>query len=158
MKPNSGFIDTDHTVVTTTMLHTVSPNPAVPVLYSHTLYHPASHAHGWSSGPTSALTNYVLGLTITSTKGATWSVSPHFSGLVSAEGGFETPLGWYGVKWATKFGKILTLSLDTPAETSGSVRLPTGSYSVAINGKGVSLNGAKFNISGGKHTVIAYLK
>ncbi|KAK0184792.1 Six-hairpin glycosidase [Armillaria mellea] len=53
-----------------------------------------SHAHGWSSGPTSALTFYILGLTVMSPRGATWSVSPHVNGgLPGAEGGFET-LAW----------------------------------------------------------------
>ncbi|KAH9824577.1 glycoside hydrolase family 78 protein, partial [Teratosphaeria destructans] len=31
-----------------------------------------SHAHGWSSGPTSALTNYVLGLEVTGRVGSAW--------------------------------------------------------------------------------------
>ena len=61
-----------------------------------------SHAHGWSSGPTSALTYYVLGLTVTSPQGRTWQVAPHLSGLEAAEGGFTTPLGWFGVKWRTR--------------------------------------------------------
>lgn len=58
-----------------------------------------SHAHGWSSGPTSALTNYVLGLDVVAPRGSVWVVRPMLSGLHAAEGGFETPLGWFGVKW-----------------------------------------------------------
>ncbi|OCH87854.1 Six-hairpin glycosidase [Obba rivulosa] len=83
-----------------------------------------SHAHGWSTGPTSALTFYVLGLTVTSPQGATWSVAPHLSGLSSAEGGFETLLGWFGVKWSVS-GSTFNLSLETPAGTRGVVSLPT---------------------------------
>ncbi|KAF9007092.1 Six-hairpin glycosidase-like protein [Cyathus striatus] len=69
-----------------------------------------SHAHGWSSGPTSALTSYILGLTVTSPQGGTWQVAPH--------GGFETALGWFGVKWTLE-GNTLQLSIDTPKGTSG---------------------------------------
>lgn len=31
-----------------------------------------SHSHGWSSGPTSALTEFILGLSVTSPAGKTW--------------------------------------------------------------------------------------
>jgi hypothetical protein len=58
-----------------------------------------SHAHGWSTGPNSALTFYVLGLTPITPQGQTWSVAPHLSGLFGAQGGFQTPLGWFGVNW-----------------------------------------------------------
>ncbi|TFK60970.1 Six-hairpin glycosidase [Pluteus cervinus] len=111
-----------------------------------------SHAHGWSAGPTSSLTFYLLGLTITSAKGSTWSVAPHFAsasdlGVPAVEGGFETPLGWYGVKWQwkgvdTKNGAItvktdgtsqigslkdvieVEVDVQTPSGTSGVFRMP----------------------------------
>ncbi|TFY58443.1 hypothetical protein EVJ58_g6418 [Rhodofomes roseus] len=59
-----------------------------------------SHAHGWSTGPTSVLSFYVLGLQITGPQGQTWAVAPHTAGLPYAEGGYETPLGWFGVRWS----------------------------------------------------------
>ncbi|TFY77150.1 hypothetical protein EWM64_g6863 [Hericium alpestre] len=92
-----------------------------------------SHSHGWSSGPTSALTFYVLGLTVTSPQGRTWSIAPHISGLSAAEGGFETALGWFGVQWNTSHGSF-TLALDVPKETKGVVRLPMGD-NVSLDGK-----------------------
>ncbi|KAF5385994.1 hypothetical protein D9615_002248 [Tricholomella constricta] len=49
-----------------------------------------SHSHGWATGPTPALTFFVLGLKLTSPQGATWSIEPVLSGLEAAEGGFET--------------------------------------------------------------------
>jgi len=112
-----------------------------------------SHAHGWSSGPTSALTFYVLGLTVTSPKGQTWSLDPHLAGLPSAEGGFETPLGWYGVKW-TFDEKVFELSLNVPEGTSGTVQLPvTGS--VSVNGKGVVIGAAgTLQLIGGAYNVV----
>ncbi|KAI0084355.1 Six-hairpin glycosidase, partial [Irpex rosettiformis] len=85
-----------------------------------------SHAHGWSTGPTSALTFYVLGLQVTSPQGRTWSLQPHTSGLSHAEGGFTTPLGWYGIRWQID-GNNTTFSINirTPAGTTGTLALPT---------------------------------
>ncbi|KAK0219176.1 Six-hairpin glycosidase-like protein [Armillaria fumosa] len=82
-----------------------------------------SHAHGWWSGPTSALTFYILGLTITSSRGATWSMNPHINGgLPGAEGGFETSLGWFGVRWALQNNQFF-VAVDTPEGTDGLVKL-----------------------------------
>ncbi len=44
-----------------------------------------SYAHGWSTGPTRALTEQVLGIE-QSDGGATWEVDPHLAGLEHAEG------------------------------------------------------------------------
>ncbi|CAA7264017.1 unnamed protein product [Cyclocybe aegerita] len=121
-----------------------------------------SHSHGWSAGPTSALTFYVLGLTVTSPQGRTWTVAPHIDGgLPSAEGGFSTPLGWFGVKWAlmrTEDGQIerFELEVDTPIGTLGSVILPE-----SLRGKGCLVDGTKhpglecsiISLSGGSHSV-----
>ena len=52
-------------------------------------------------GAESALTFYALGLTVTSPAGSAWAVAPHLQGgLPGAQGGFSTPLGWFGVQWA----------------------------------------------------------
>ncbi|EKM52842.1 glycoside hydrolase family 78 protein [Phanerochaete carnosa HHB-10118-sp] len=112
-----------------------------------------SHSHGWSSGPTSALTFYVLGLTVTSNQGRTWSIAPHTSGLSAAQGGFETPLGWYGVQWSLE-GKTFKLSVDVPAETSGTVRLPLAG-TVTVDGKSTSVGGgAEISLAGGNHSIV----
>jgi len=112
-----------------------------------------SHAHGWSSGPTSALTFYVLGLTVTSNQGRTWSVAPHTSGLPVAQGGFETPLGWYGVQWSLK-GNTFMLSMDVPVGTSGTVRLPLAGK-VTIDGKSTTVgSGAEIPLAGGNHSIV----
>lgn len=58
-----------------------------------------SHAHGWSTGPTSALTFYVTGVTIVEARGRKWRFAPHTSGLSAAQGSFETPLGTFGATW-----------------------------------------------------------
>lgn len=111
-----------------------------------------SHSHGWATGPTPALTFFVLGLTLTSPQGATWSVSPVLSGLKAAEGGFETGLGWFGVKWSLT-DRVFTLNIDAPKGTRGTVRLP-GSGGVQADGKPVVLSEGALVLSGGTHTLV----
>ena len=117
-----------------------------------------SHAHGWSSGPTSALTNYIVGLTITSRLGETWSLAPQFGDLTHAEAGFTTSLGKFQASWV-KAGKGYTLKFSVPKGTSGSLTLPfvTASKkpSITINGdkvtKGLTYGDdtATFGVAGG---------
>ncbi|ESK87372.1 glycoside hydrolase family 78 protein [Moniliophthora roreri MCA 2997] len=83
-------------------------------------YDPAytSHAHGWSSGPTSALTNYVLGLRVDEPMRRVWTIHPHLFSNVdkdAAEGGSETPLGWFGVSWSVDEGRMMDVDdTDNP--------------------------------------------
>ena len=118
-----------------------------------------SHAHGWSSGPTSALTYYVLGLQVTSPQGRTWSLQPHTSGLSRAEGGFTTPLGWFGVQWKIDDKNTLSITVDTPIGTTGTLVVPSavevtidGNHQLRTGGTGVAIT-----LAGGKHNVVAHL-
>ncbi|CAK5271688.1 unnamed protein product [Mycena citricolor] len=114
-----------------------------------------SHSHGWSSGPTSALTIYVLGLSVTKVQGSEWSFAPSLAGLPAAEGGFETPLGWFGAKW-TWNGKKFSAQLDVPAGTTGLVVLPSevAGGSVQVDGKRApAFEGPHFTLAGGKHKI-----
>ncbi|KAG7443761.1 Six-hairpin glycosidase [Guyanagaster necrorhizus] len=115
-----------------------------------------SHAHGWSSGPTSALTFYILGLTITSPRGATWSLSPHINGgLPGAEGGFGTSLGWFGVKWALQDNQFF-MEISTPEGTSGQVKLPRNG-SVVVDEEAVDVDAdGEIALTGGKHSVAIF--
>lgn len=84
-----------------------------------------SHAHGWSSGPTSALTNYIVGLRVTERLGIGWLLAPHFGDLNEAEGGFSTTLGKFSAKWRlNRNNNQYTLSWDAPKGTRGRVELP----------------------------------
>jgi hypothetical protein len=81
-----------------------------------------SHAHGWATGPTSALTFCAAGLQITSVVGETWRVAPGPGGLVSMEAGFETGLGSFACNvMAGKGG--MKVRFATPERTAGGVRL-----------------------------------
>ncbi|CAL1697713.1 unnamed protein product [Somion occarium] len=119
-------------------------------------YDPAytSHAHGWSSGPTSALTFYVLGLTVTSTQGQTWSFDPHTSGLNAAQGGFETPLGWFGANWVlSDNGGMFSAKLDVPSGTTGLIRSPVNGTTL-VDGKRAKKDLEGFvHLQGGKHII-----
>jgi hypothetical protein len=110
-----------------------------------------SHAHGWSTGPTSALTFYVLGLHVASPQGWAWTLAPHLSGLPSAEGGFTTPLGWFGAKWAMN-GRKFTLEVDTPEETSGTITWPVGGRT-SMKGRMTDVEkGQVTEVPGGRHS------
>ncbi|KAF5378587.1 hypothetical protein D9615_007106 [Tricholomella constricta] len=119
-----------------------------------------SHAHGWSAGPTPALTFYVLGLTVTSLQGKTWSLAPHVNGgLPGAEGGFETPLGWFGVNWILPDGVEGTLSLNvtTPEASSGFFRVPKGmSGMLVVDGvsKGFVEADDEISLQGGSRSLV----
>ncbi|KAI3333712.1 Six-hairpin glycosidase-like protein [Ustulina deusta] len=123
-----------------------------------------SHAHGWSSGPTSALTNHVVGLAVTSAAGQTWSFTPQFGDLQSAEGGFTTTLGKFQASWAIRdAGRSYSFNITTPVGTRGSVLLPRMSGNreakITIDGKvGVykvkterKLTGYAATMEGGAH-------
>jgi hypothetical protein len=81
-----------------------------------------SHAHGWSSGPTSALTFYAAGLQITSAAGKTWKVAPQLGDLKTAEAGFQTVLGHFSSNVTTIDGPpgSFCVIFETPFGTSGS--------------------------------------
>jgi hypothetical protein len=110
-----------------------------------------SHAHGWATGPTPAMTFYLLGIQLTSALGATWTIAPVLSGLPSAEGGLETRLGSFGVQWKV-VGQTLTLTLQTPAGTSGVVTLP-GTGPLTVDTHVLSTSSGSVELKGGNHTI-----
>ncbi|KAJ7754100.1 glycoside hydrolase family 78 protein, partial [Mycena metata] len=114
-----------------------------------------SHAHGWATGPTPALSFYVLGIQLTTVQGATWSIAPVLSGLPSAEGGLETGLGFFGVKWQVE-GQTLSLTLQTPAGTEGVVTLP-GTGPLTVDKHVQSTSSSSVELKGGNHTITRQL-
>ncbi|KAJ9283588.1 CAZyme family GH78 [Paecilomyces variotii] len=101
-----------------------------------------SHSHGWSSGPTSALTNYVLGLSVVSPLGSTWRLAPQFGDLQSVEGGFITSLGKFQASWRRTGSEGYILDFNVPKGTKGDVILPlakgNGKSRVEMDGRQVS--------------------
>jgi hypothetical protein len=72
--------------------------------------------HGWSSGAAPALTTWVLGVQPTSPGFATFTVTPHPSGLTSARGIVPTPRGPILVSWQASGGRV-SVQVDAPAGT-----------------------------------------
>lgn len=93
----------------------------------------ASLAHGWSSGPTSALSHYVLGVRPAAPGYRQWLIKPQPGGLQWAIGTVPTPYGAIAVKWGRTSNGTFTLNLDVPAGTTGSVAIPVGG-TVKVNG------------------------
>ncbi|KAJ6632183.1 glycoside hydrolase family 78 protein [Mycena sp. CBHHK59/15] len=110
-----------------------------------------SHAHGWATGPTPALTFYLLGIQVTAAQGSAWTIAPVLSGLDAAEGGLETGLGFFGVKWRVS-GQILTLVVQTPKGTQGTVVMP-GSGAISVDGRVVKADDGSIAVAGGNHTI-----
>jgi alpha-L-rhamnosidase len=109
-----------------------------------------SLAHGWSTGPTSALTAYVLGVTPASPGYATWRVDPQPGSLAWAEGAVPTPHGDITVKWADGAGGF-RISITAPGSTRGTVVLPPGvsRSSVTVNGQLVHLSAGQTEVNVG---------
>lgn len=127
-----------------------------------------SHSHGWSSGPTSALTNYVLGLEVTGRLGSEWRLAPQFGDLTSVEGGFTTGLGKFQASWKVVHGgDMYSLRWTVPEETQGSVvlpALPTGKEAVVeVDGRKVGMmemgeKGYQISVGGGSGKVVVKRK
>ncbi|KAI0816185.1 glycoside hydrolase family 78 protein [Xylaria sp. FL0064] len=136
-------------------------------VYSYT-----SHAHGWSTGPVTALTEKTLGLSVTGLAGKTCLFAPQMGDLKDVQGGFTTTLGKYYAKLhlnATT-GCILA-EVEVPKEATKEVILPPtnckteSSSPILVDGKGVDFNNIDFvdgpgdtklystRLPGGKHTI-----
>ncbi len=93
-----------------------------------------SHSHGWSSGPTSALTNYVVGLDVVEPMGRVWTLAPQMGNLTSVEGGFMTGLGAFQASWQSS-PAMLNGTWSSPVGTMGTLTLPADRVrNVVVNG------------------------
>jgi hypothetical protein len=103
-----------------------------------------SLAHGWSSGPTSALTFHVLG-TAPETPVGQYRFVPHPGDLTSAEGRITLPQGPVNAAWSRNpAAGTYTARLVSPAGTTGRIGVPklTGTnITVSVNGAVVWNNG-----------------
>ncbi|HEX3789866.1 MAG TPA: hypothetical protein VHW44_18510 [Pseudonocardiaceae bacterium] len=104
-----------------------------------------SAAHGWATGPTSALTSYVLGLTPTSAAGG-FSFIPHAGDLTHVEGDITTPQGPVTGSWDyTASAGTFTEHLTSPAGSTGQIGIPTygaANVTVTVNNSTVWSGGA----------------
>jgi hypothetical protein len=84
-----------------------------------------SLSHGWSTGPVSALSGYVLGLRPTSPGWATWTIEPQPVDLRFAQGQAGTPRGPIVSRWERGAAdSTFRLTVAAPPGTRGTVALP----------------------------------
>ena len=128
-----------------------------------------SLAHGWSTTPTSALTQYVLGVAPVAPGYATWLIKPHPGTLTWAQGRVPTPRGPISVTWTDSAAQEFTLTLTTPNDTSGTVVVPAApGQAVRVDGR-VAWSGTRaladhayrsgpyvhlLDVGAGRHTVV----
>lgn len=94
-----------------------------------------SLAHGWASGPTSALVSYVLGVQPVNPGYQTFTVAPHPGSLRWAGGAVPTPYGRIFVWW-TRNGHGLSLTVAAPPRTTAYIELPNGQHVTLAGGPG----------------------
>ncbi|KAF2187889.1 glycoside hydrolase family 78 protein [Zopfia rhizophila CBS 207.26] len=94
-----------------------------------------SHAHGWATGPTSALTFFAAGLQVNSTNGKTWLIQPRLGTLGRVTAGFETVLGKYSANWTAADAGNIKGDFQTPDGTLGNLILPSGNGKLALDGQ-----------------------
>jgi hypothetical protein len=104
-----------------------------------------SLAHGWSTGPTGALTSDVLGIAPESPGGGTYHVIPHPGNLVWADGRLTMPAGAVVAAWRhARAGFVLTVT-DRGAGTGGVIALPRFGADRVVYVNGVKAwNGTRF--------------
>lgn len=110
-----------------------------------------SHAHGWSAGPTAALTFYTAGLHLTGPAGLTWKFAPQPGNLTEVDAGFSTRLGAFSTSFSVTDGVFQRLSFNAPNGTTGEAELGgTKGFLVSREGKKVELvNGKAKGLAGG---------
>jgi hypothetical protein len=83
-----------------------------------------SASHAWSTGATSALSDYVVGITPASVAYGTWQVKPFPQGLTWAQGRVPTAQGTIASRWELG-DDVFRLTVDAPVGASGTVAVPT---------------------------------
>ncbi len=97
-----------------------------------------SLSHAWSSGPVSALSDFVLGVRATAPGFARWTVAPQVGDLRWAQGTMPTPRGRIVSRWRRGGGdSSFRLTVNAPRRTSGTVAVPLlgRARTIARNGR-----------------------
>ena len=97
------------------------PNGDLSASIPHLFGESASHA--WSTGATSALSDYVLGVTPTDVAYRSWQVKPFPQGLTFAQGRVPTAQGTIGVRWDLS-DTAFRMTVEAPNGVAGTVAVP----------------------------------
>jgi alpha-L-rhamnosidase len=104
-----------------------------------------SDEHGWSTGSTSALSQYVLGVSPVQPGYQSWQIKPQPGSQPWAEGQVPTPHGAIVVQWGQDTtNQQFDLQAQVPASTNGTLAIPISSQqaTVQVNGQVVWSNGS----------------
>lgn len=86
-----------------------------------------------------------------------WVVHPMLSGLHTAEGGFEMPLGWFGVKWRVgdggKEAVLFETEVEMPLGTKGTVVLLVEGHVTIEGDELTAVDGQRVHLAGGTHLI-----
>ena len=110
-------------------------------------------AHGRASGPTSALSHYVLGVRPYAPGYKQRSIKPQVGNLTRAVGEVPTPYGVIAVKWGVSAGGAVSMNVTVPNGTTGTIAIPSGA-TVTMNGKTVTTS-ASSNLDEGAAAMAA---
>ncbi|MGI4787525.1 MAG: alpha-L-rhamnosidase C-terminal domain-containing protein [Janthinobacterium lividum] len=117
----------------------------------------ASLCHGWSAGPTSWLTDHVLGVQPTSGGFRTAEIVPDLGDLAWAEGDVPTPQGLLHVR-AAKNGAKMTVNLIVPPGVSALVGVPGSTVTVnehSAKSPQLAAGRAFVPLTAGKYTLVS---
>jgi hypothetical protein len=91
-----------------------------------------SLAHGWATGPTSGLTNYVAGIGPELSSTVPFHVIPHPGDLTQASATVALPQGTVSVSWQRNGGGFVE-TVTAPAGVAGRYGIPTGGQAVTVS-------------------------
>ena len=83
-----------------------------------------SASHAWSTGATSSLSDFVVGITPASVAYQTWQVKPFPQGLTWAQGQTPSAQGTIRSRWQVG-DNVFRMTIEAPGGTSGTVQVPT---------------------------------
>jgi alpha-L-rhamnosidase len=116
-----------------------------------------SLAHPWSSGPTSGLSKYVLGVRPVQPGYKTWLVEPQPGDLGWAVGTVPTPYGPIAVSWQ-RASPGLRLEVWVPAGTRGTVGVPVNGGKASLSDNGRTVRGTSASQQPNGRAGYLYLK
>lgn len=129
----------------------MSPAGTVDVLTGADPVDNQSLAHGWSAGPTTQLSEYLLGVSPVEPGYRSWVVAPHPGDVRWARGQVPTPAGPITVRWHSNRPRTrLRIEVSAPAGTKGSIVPPVtnGTTAVVVDGRPVGA-GEPIQVKGG---------
>jgi hypothetical protein len=112
-----------------------------------------SNAHGWATGPTSALTFSVLGISLNETNPRGYNFIPHPGDLASVEGRLTTPIGPITASWKyDPKSQTFDQQFTAPVNSSGNVGVPTFGHQIKVYVNGQLVWDGEHDIHSNAHT------